>query len=106
MFTPLKLVLMNLMDMRDSFSQFDNSLHIDPQAIPNLELPLIKEWLPLAHEISPTFSKEIVTSHVFIYCVIAEFHNYANRYQSETKTLLAAIKFIVKMSATCSILLT
>lgn len=77
------------------------------QAMPNLELPLHKEWLPLANQIVPAFSQEVVTSHVFTYCINAEFHNfYASRYKSKTKTQLAAIKSIVKMSATCKIPLT
>ena len=77
------------------------------QAMPDLDLPLHEEWLPLASQIVPAFSQEVVTSHVFTYCINAEFHKfYGTPIKSKTKRQLAAIKSIVKMAASCKIPLT
>ena len=77
------------------------------QAVPNSDPPLHEEWLPITNQILPTFSKEVVTSHVFTYCINAEFHKfYGTPIKSKTKRQLAAIKSIVKMAASCKIPLT
>ena len=77
------------------------------QAMPNLELPLHEEWLPLANQIVPAFSQEVVTSHVFTYCINAEFYKfYETPIRSKTKRQLAAIMAIVRMSTRCKIPLT
>ena len=56
------------------------------QAMPKLELPLHKKWFSLANQIVPALSQKIVTSHVFTYCINAEFNKfYENRYKSKIK---------------------